>query len=119
MGGVPRNVIYIVGMGARVYTCCANLHLIARDRYSRSAEPNETRGGKDRNARGKTHTLFGLPNPDNLIDPYGGQLPTITAPGNVRHCVWGRYLDVPWAKRREVGCLTETYDEALEKWRVW
>jgi len=73
------------------------------------------RGGSEDGGTGSgTHALFGLPNPDGLVNPYGGQLFSITAPGNVRHRIWmwERYLDVPWAKRREVWYLTETDDQA-------
>ena len=59
----------------------------------------------------ETNAFFGLPNPDDFVDSHCGQLPSITAPGDIRHGVWRRYLDVPWAKRREVRCLTETNDQ--------
>ena len=115
MGGVPRDVIYIVRMGARVYTCCANLHLMVRDGYLRSAKSNEPQGSKNGNIKRGTHTLFGLPDSDNLIGPNRGQLSAITAPGNVRHRVWGRNLDIPWAECREIWCLAETDDQAVGK----
>ena len=86
-----------------------------RDEYLRSAESNESQGNKNENVGRGSHTLFGLQNSDNLIGPNGGQLSAIAAPGNVRHCVWGRYLDVPWAECREVWCLTETDDQAVGK----
>ena len=73
-------------------------------------EPHEPRENNNGSVRSGTHTLFGLPDPDNLVDPNSGELSAITAPGDVRHYVRGRYLDVPRAKRREVRCLTETND---------
>jgi len=71
----------------------------------------ETRGTRG----SETHALFGMPDPDNLVNPHGGQLFAITAPGDVRHYMWGGYLDVPWTKRREVWCLTETDDQTWVK----
>jgi len=71
----------------------------------------ETRGNKNEGAGSGTHALFGLPDPDSLVNPRGGQLFAITAPGDVRHCMRGRYLDVPWTKRREVWCLSKTDDK--------
>ena len=66
-------------------------------------------------AEGGTHALFGLPDSDDLVDPDRSQLSTITTPGDVRHYVRGRYLDVPWAERREVWCLIEPGDQTLER----
>lgn len=106
MGGVPGDVIYVVRMGTRIDACRANLHLM--DTSQHLLKSREPRGSKNGNAGSGTHALFGLPDPDNLIDPYGGQLSAITAPGDVRHCVLGGHLNVPWAECRKVGYLTKT-----------
>jgi len=109
-------------MGSRVYTRCANLHLMVRDGCLRSVGSNGPQGNKNWNTGRGTYAFFGLPDSDNLVSPNGCQLSAITAPGNVRHCVWGRYLDVPWAKCREIWCLTETDDQTVGKRarrRVW
>jgi hypothetical protein len=74
-------------------------------------ETHETRCSKNKGAWSGTHALFGLPDPDNLVNPHGGQLFAITAPGDVRHCMRGRYLDIPWTKGREVWCLTKIDDQ--------
>ena len=44
MGGVPRDVIYIVRMCTRVHTCSPNLHLM----YIYTLEPHEPRGERGR-----------------------------------------------------------------------
>ena len=96
MGGVPRDVIDIVRMGTREDARRADLHLRGYDERLGARKCRAIRG---------TNTLFGLPNSDNLVNTHCCQFFPITAPGDVRHRVRGRYLDVPWTKRREVGCL--------------
>jgi hypothetical protein len=63
MGGVPRNVVYVVRMGTREDASNANLHLMVCHNHLLP---------KERGDVGGTNTLFRLPNPDDLVDTHGG-----------------------------------------------